>query len=111
MTLRAKLVVALAVLAAAATIAIGFFSYSATANQLNAQINQSLDATASSAVIQLARADPDFGRYPSGHSIYQDSFPNAPLGQFINSQQPVVNDAADQGMSLPVNSHDQQIAG
>jgi two-component system, OmpR family, sensor histidine kinase MprB len=112
MTLRAKLVVALAVLAAAATIAIGFFSYTATANQLNAQVNQSLDGAASSAVLQLQRADPDFGSYASGSSLYHGNFgvPDPPLGQFINGQQPVA-EASQQGLTLPVNRRDVQIAG
>jgi two-component system sensor histidine kinase MprB len=112
MTLRAKLVVALAVLAAVATIVIGLFSYTATANELTSQIDRSLDGNALGAVTQLAQGDPDFGRYPSPFVLRYNTFgaPDPPLGQFINSQQPVVDDASDQATALPVNARDQQIA-
>jgi two-component system sensor histidine kinase MprB len=49
-TLRTKLVAALAMLAAAATVTIGVFSYTATANQLQRQIDRSLDDTANRAL-------------------------------------------------------------
>src|SRR5689334_2511411 len=43
MSLRIKIVIALALLATGATVAIGLFSYTATANQLRAQIDDSLN--------------------------------------------------------------------
>src|SRR5262249_11548843 len=61
MTLRTKLMLSLASLAAAATIAIGFFSYAATAERLNAQINSSIDTTASGMVTSIQHGDFDAG--------------------------------------------------
>jgi two-component system sensor histidine kinase MprB len=51
----------LASLAAAATIAIGFFSYAATAQRLNAQINSSIDSTASAMISAVHGGDADGG--------------------------------------------------
>ncbi|MDQ1520583.1 MAG: two-component system, OmpR family, sensor histidine kinase MprB, partial [Actinomycetota bacterium] len=53
MTLRTKIVAALALLAAAATIAVGVFSYKATANQLRFEVDQSLASSAHSIIDQV----------------------------------------------------------
>jgi two-component system sensor histidine kinase MprB len=52
-TLRTKIVAALALLAAGATVAIGVFSYRATANQLSAEIDASLESSAHSIIEQV----------------------------------------------------------
>jgi two-component system sensor histidine kinase MprB len=62
MTLRAKLVAALALLAAAATVTIGVFSYTATADQLRVQVDRSLDDAAR-----------DFGRDPRRGLVSNDA--------------------------------------
>jgi two-component system sensor histidine kinase MprB len=54
-TLRTKIVAALVLLATGATIAIGLFSYAATANQLQAEIDGSLRSAARSVVDQVQR--------------------------------------------------------
>jgi two-component system sensor histidine kinase MprB len=111
MTLRTKLLVALAVLAALATVAIGFFSYTATANQLNAQIDSQLDQLAATWAQQYSPGR-SFG-IPSGTAIFGPQFagvPGAPVGQFITSTQPIVTDPSDNQMQLPVNKRDLEVA-
>lgn len=55
MSLRLKLVLALAVLAALATVSIGWFSYQATADRLQVEIDRSLDDTTRDVVDRLVR--------------------------------------------------------
>jgi two-component system sensor histidine kinase MprB len=64
-TLRTKLVAALALLAAGATVAIGFFSYAATANSLRSEIDSALKSSARGA-IQLAQGDPELDHVVGG---------------------------------------------
>ncbi len=58
MTLRAKLVVALVVLSAVATGAVGWFAYTATASRLRIEIDRSLDARLR-ALTERVRREPD----------------------------------------------------
>jgi two-component system sensor histidine kinase MprB len=69
-TLRTKIVVALALLAAAATVTIGVFSYAATANQLRSEIDRSLDNSARTLV----------GAYQRGQVVRPGRFERPDVG-------------------------------
>lgn len=62
MSLRTKLVVALALLAALASAAIGWFSYQATADRLRVEVDRSLDDAVRNARDGFGRVGPERGR-------------------------------------------------
>ncbi len=68
MSLRLKIVLALAVLAVGATIAIGVASYSSTRHEFRVRIERSLDAAAASLDERPGLADPDGDGDGRGHS-------------------------------------------
>jgi two-component system, OmpR family, sensor histidine kinase MprB len=106
MTLRAKLVLALALLAAASTVSIGFFSYTATEQRLNTQINNSLSDAIATMVDRVSHGDHDAGLGgPNAISLSGD----APLVR----QQAIAPDGTIAGSSygrLPVTAGDRALA-
>jgi two-component system, OmpR family, sensor histidine kinase MprB len=105
-TLRTKLMLALASLAAAATIAIGFFSYTATASRLNAQINSSLDSTAQSMVNAIQGGEPGSG-YGHGGVRLPPASDQLVLQQFIDPAGRVYG--LPGALSIPVTQRDRDV--
>ncbi|MCU1430342.1 MAG: two-component system sensor kinase [Actinomycetia bacterium] len=113
MTLRTKLVVALALLAAASTITIGLFSYTATAQRLNAQIDTSLDSTVRAMAAEFQQHNeiraipPQSGLGDGAYLIWQQYVgPNGQPGRGFPAALPVGTKdkalAASQGTPSPV---------
>ncbi len=112
MSLRVKLVLALVLLSAASTIAIGAWSYAATANRLYDEIDRSLTEASREAPQRLERGGVDVDgddRLPSrftppGRPLVEENV----VVQVIDTQGDVVVSAS--GVELPVSDDDRAVA-
>ncbi|MGB8858976.1 MAG: HAMP domain-containing sensor histidine kinase [Ilumatobacteraceae bacterium] len=107
MSLRLKIVLALTLLAAGATAAIGFVSYTSTKHELEETINKSLDAAAREFQREPGLGDPDGdGDEQVGRPIRPRSFEQV-LYQAIDSGGAVVRTGS---YALPVSDADKAVA-
>ncbi len=112
MSLRVKLAMALAVLAAAATVAVGVWSYVGTADRLRSEVDRSLDEAArgiaeragrEGVVVQPPRHGPDEGSLDYRPASFQQI-----LVQVVGADGSVV--LAPEGLLLPVGQADVALA-
>jgi two-component system sensor histidine kinase MprB len=106
-SLRAKIVVALALLAAGATVAIGVFSYRATGAQLKSEIDSSLAGTAHGLIEQASRPTPE-GLYCGLPGEGLPGRQNLIVCQSIN-EQGVRVDANPETVVVPIGDKDRGI--